>query len=790
MYFDIFQVDLFFSTSVIMAQKNLILLVLLVVAASQILETVVVDSQTFDNPTVFKIGTCQTLSPFLGNYTLTFAQRVYHAIDFYTEYHVKGQGPFLINGNYYTIEVELQDYELSFDIMKKQFTKMYEDGITAFLMPLFGTYEGVSLPKFFSSFEYPPPIIYNVNSEKAVIEYPNTFFTAASQYTAFGSTLSAAVIQGARNITCMWSISDPANEHACIGAFSIGERFGMKNSGVNYRLMSDAVDDTPSRTLVYQNVSATLEMIRYTENPDVLLISAYPEVVSAVATALREQNWTPKLVAFSPYLIPEQQADVKDAQYFVASAPWSSSLNFTGDPYFGTSEEFSANYEKITGVQPGAIDVSTVLTLYAFEIGLRDAIERFDIKDGSLPNINDLLFSVARVSEPTFSGQLKFDLYGQTEVPWTSIQLNADMPAYNQFEAIAQNETSANGKEPRARQRAEPLIDGNYSNSPVVSPLEFSKTKLVYPVPTYEEREEDLGYYKYTEEIVFTVLAAVVILANVVLIVLLFVWKENDTLRKSQPEFIQLVLLGFILVCCSIFSWQLYVTEAGCIASAWLLGVGLCFILAAQISRTIRITRVMQQTAKMRSTVFPLSKALIIFGTLLIPVLILLVVLCARGAVDSQFVVDILRPINNYTECVLDTPYVEVIMLGAYFCILLIVWACILFYSYRHLQAQYGLHEIVASIGSCCLLSVCGVVAVVIEIIDISRTIQYTIRCVVILICAFFYILSIIYKLYECKHGIGGVNSMGETVGSSASLGGRPTKQSEQHSTTELSSVH
>lgn len=736
-----------------------------------LLSTPTAQAQTIDNPTVFKIGTCQTLSQYLGNFTISFARRIYEAIDFYTEFHVKGQGPFLINGNYYTIEVELQDYQLSFELMAQQYTEMYQQGITAFVAPLFGFVYGAAVPELFANFPQVPTLFYTVNTIREVIEYPNTFFTAASQYKAFDSTLRAAVIQGARSITCMWSVSDLSNENACTGAFEIASRFGMESSGISYPIMSDAVEDASTRALLYQNVSSTLEMIRYTDMGDVLLISSYPEGVSAVATALRQQNWTPNLVAFSPYLLPDQQADVQDGQYFVASAPWYSGLNFTGDQYFGTSEEFAANYLKITGLQPGVIDVGMVSALQSLESGLRDAIERFDITDGSLPTIEQLLFSVARINEATFTGQLFFDLYGQTEVPWTSIQLNGDTPAYNPYEEIAQNDTlllsEKTIKQHAAVSRStEAPVDGNYSGSSVVSPLELRSATLVYPVPTYEEREENLGYYKNSEEIVFTVLAVVLIVFLFVLVALTVAWRDKGVIRYAQPEFIVFALLGFAVVCCSVFSWQLYVTEAGCIATAWLLAVGIGIILAAQIARTIRVTYTMQQVAKMRTSPFPLHYAILIFVLLLLPVVVLLISLSARGAVDSQLVADVLRPINNYTECVLDKPYVEVIMLGVYFALMFITWAVMVFFSYRLLQAQYVLHEIVVSIGGCCLLSVCGVVVVVIQIIDMSRSAQYTIRCIIILVCTLFYALSILYKLHECKSGVKALNSVGHSVGS------------------------
>jgi hypothetical protein len=373
---------------------------------------------------------------------------------------------------------------------------------------------------------------------------------------------------------------------------------------------------------------------------------------------------------------------------------------------------------------------------------------------------------MARLATTSFAGDVFFDKFGALVSEWVAIQLIGDGPPTDSYANYTTNV-----------KRQDSNVSSYYQYSTIISPLEYRTGSLIYPAPTYEEREEHIGYYEgedYEAEIAFTVLAAVMIVIILVSLIMIILWRQENGIRLAQPEFMGLALLGFAVICASIFTWQLYVTTVGCVFTAWLISTGLYFVLGSQIVRTWRVYRVMDAAAKFKKAKFPLWSSFIIFGVGYIPILVSLIVLTGRGALSAEIVVDNLRPINNYAECVLDAPdpSPELIILIAYLGLLALVWISSALISYKILHSQYALHEIVVSILCCILIIVCGIVLLLAQLLDLDRTSQYIVRCVMILTCSMSYLLAIIYKIYDTLKNGTGLMSIGSNLTNKPSSGG------------------
>jgi len=97
------------------------------------------------------------------------------------------------------------------------------------------------------------------------------------------------------------------------------------------------------------------------KNPDMLLVGSHLMVALNTMKALKEVDFTPKLVAFSygPTVPDFVKSLGKDAEYVVAAAEWAPSLSYKDD-FFGTAKELNANYFKRFGRYPDYVEVASM----------------------------------------------------------------------------------------------------------------------------------------------------------------------------------------------------------------------------------------------------------------------------------------------------------------------------------------------------------------------------------------------------------------------------------------------
>ena len=97
------------------------------------------------------------------------------------------------------------------------------------------------------------------------------------------------------------------------------------------------------------------------KNPDMLLVGSHLKVALNVMKALKEVDFTPKLVAFSygPTVPDFVQSLGKDAEYVVAAAEWAPNLPYK-DAVFGTAKQLNENYFKKFKRYPDYVEVASI----------------------------------------------------------------------------------------------------------------------------------------------------------------------------------------------------------------------------------------------------------------------------------------------------------------------------------------------------------------------------------------------------------------------------------------------
>jgi branched-chain amino acid transport system substrate-binding protein len=97
------------------------------------------------------------------------------------------------------------------------------------------------------------------------------------------------------------------------------------------------------------------------KNPDILLVGAHLKVALNVMKALKEVDFTPKMVAFSygPTVPDFVKSLGKDAEYVVAAAEWAPNLNYR-DALFGTARELNNKYFKRFNRYPDYVEVASI----------------------------------------------------------------------------------------------------------------------------------------------------------------------------------------------------------------------------------------------------------------------------------------------------------------------------------------------------------------------------------------------------------------------------------------------
>ena len=158
------------------------------------------------------------------------------------------------------------------------------------------------------------------------------------------------------------------------------------------------------------------------KNPDVLFVGSHLMVAMKMIQAMKEIDFTPKMVTFSygPTVPDFVKSLGKDAEYVIAASEWAPNLPYK-DPLFGTARQFNENYFKKYGRNPDYVEAASAAGAYAMQV----AIEKL----GVAPPLKQadrvrLMEELHKQDLMTFYGVVKFGPDGANEAhPPVAVQI-------------------------------------------------------------------------------------------------------------------------------------------------------------------------------------------------------------------------------------------------------------------------------------------------------------------------------------------------------------------------------
>ncbi len=146
------------------------------------------------------------------------------------------------------------------------------------------------------------------------------------------------------------------------------------------------------------------------KNPDVLLVGSHLMVAIKTMKALKEIDFSPKLVAFSyGPTVPDFIKQLgNDAEYAVAASEWTPNLPYKG-PIFGTAKEFNDLYIKTYKRAPDYVEAAAAGGAVVQQLAIQNL--------GIAPPVSEkdrvaLMEELHRIDADTFYGHIKFGADG------------------------------------------------------------------------------------------------------------------------------------------------------------------------------------------------------------------------------------------------------------------------------------------------------------------------------------------------------------------------------------------
>jgi hypothetical protein len=111
-------------------------------------------------------------------------------------------------------------------------------------------------------------------------------------------------------------------------------------------------------------------------------------------------------------------------------------------------------------------------------------------------------------------------------------------------------------------------------------------------MPTWNERIANPSWYKHPAEIAIISIAGLGVAFCLFLMLLFYVWRDKPQIVAASLIFVELIMLGALMMFASIFLWTLETTTGACIARYWLFNLGFGMMFANLLAKTWRIWRI------------------------------------------------------------------------------------------------------------------------------------------------------------------------------------------------------
>eukprot|EP01104_Vermistella_antarctica_P009743 TRINITY_DN2529_c0_g1_i1.p1 TRINITY_DN2529_c0_g1~~TRINITY_DN2529_c0_g1_i1.p1 ORF type:complete len:726 (+),score=223.33 TRINITY_DN2529_c0_g1_i1:225-2402(+) len=452
--------------------------------------------------------------------------------------------------------------------------------------------------------EYEIPIVLSGSATDNVYVESNNYtigvIAVASQYMA-----SSARLMNLNGAVTVAVVSEFASftQTVCSSAIEIVEKLGMK-------VVFDHVF-TPTANLTNAEIKWAVHNIKR-ERADAVISCSYLKVGTDIVRHLEDMNYAPKAISLTTAVGNEvfEKKLGRDVRYLIGPVQWHGSIATTGDDVFeGSAAFFNDLYIETYGATPSYQAAQAAAAGVALQTGIESA--------GTLEKTRVMKF-LKSLNFECFFGAIGIDfLTGANKLhPMVAVQYG----------------------------RNEKLV--------AVAPEQIATEFAVYPMPTWDERTYDDDWYEYTSEIVMTVLASVCITISVGFIVFVLATRRHFVMVAASPIFLILALVASCFVYASVFTWQLYTTDAACAVLPWLLGIGATLFFACVAVRTWRISRLFKGSKSFKVRTVRDYQLAIIISVLVAIMLVFLGVWTGVDRLEAVVVIDDEdRPSEGYTEC-------------------------------------------------------------------------------------------------------------------------------------------
>jgi len=114
--------------------------------------------------------------------------------------------------------------------------------------------------------------------------------------------------------------------------------------------------------------------------------------------------------------------------------------------------------------------------------------------------------------------------------------------------------------------RDKPMITVQYQMGEleVVTPLSAAEKDPIYPMPKWEEREFNPSYAESATEVAALIVNSVCIAYALAIVIMVVRWWKFTVIKAATPSFCLIIILGAVLMLCSLYSWTNYDTDSGC----------------------------------------------------------------------------------------------------------------------------------------------------------------------------------------------------------------------------------
>jgi hypothetical protein len=363
-------------------------------------------------------------------------------------------------------------------------------------------------------------------------------------------------------------------------------------------------------------------------------------------------------MVIAPIWLPFQDPTLLD--YVVSITPYSASAIYTAQDYFTDSAGFNNLVIEKYGRPANE---------YVAEAMLACMIWMNAIVNAASKNFVDIIESMQRSTMATFMGESSMDVKNRQTMDSLVVQ----------------------------------FLSNNNSN--VIGPPLAAAATLIYPMPTWHERNFQ-SQWGSSVEIVGTIFLSLGLLIVAGWSIFLFIHRTHPIIKAASPVFCAFVLIGALLIYVSIATWMPNLISDGmCKARSWILPIGFILMFASMIAKTNRIWKIysnvygspIQPDTAKRATISNTQVFLLVLAIVIIQAIfsVLMVTLVPSERVTK--IIDPDRASLDFYACTSSTPLVVLFGLNTGYAGLLLIWG--IYLSFRVRQVPLSAYDESKTIG-------------------------------------------------------------------------------------------